>query len=102
MIFIENTGTSLSLKQKCCIASVEFVFIGQIPPSKSKLEYMFSGFCAVSGSPVRPSDYNRYGLKLETVYGGEEKYRFGFVNLLLALCMRHSRLYQGGHKIYCY
>ena len=24
-------------------------------------------FCAISGSPVRPSDYNRYGLLLDTV-----------------------------------
>ena len=32
----------------------------------SKLEYMFSGFCAVSGSPVRPSDYGRYLLRLES------------------------------------
>jgi len=31
--------------------------------------YMFSGFCAVSGSPVRPSDYNRYKLTLDKVDG---------------------------------
>jgi len=55
--------------------------------SKSKLEYMFSGFCAVSGSPVRPSDYNRYGLKLETVYGGEEKFRFGFMHYCCWPCV---------------
>lgn len=34
-----------------------------------KLAYMFSGFCAVSGSPVRPSDYNRYKLTLERADG---------------------------------
>lgn len=32
-----------------------------------KLELYFSGFCAVSGSPVRPNDYNRYRLKLPQV-----------------------------------
>merc|ERR1719440_2135755 len=32
-----------------------------------KLKRMFSGFCAVSGSPVNPHDYNRYGLKLQKV-----------------------------------
>jgi len=37
--------------------------------SAKKLELMFSGFCAVSGSPVRPNDYNRYLLRLETVNG---------------------------------
>lgn len=30
---------------------------------------MFKGYCAVSGSPVRPSDYNRYKLTLEKVDG---------------------------------
>jgi len=34
-----------------------------------KLSYMFSGFCAVSGSPVRPSDYNRYRVTLERADG---------------------------------
>ena len=37
--------------------------------SAQKLELMFSGFCAVSGSPVRPNDYNRYLLRLNTVTG---------------------------------
>lgn len=37
--------------------------------SAKKLELMFSGFCAVSGSPVRPNDYNRYLLRLDTVDG---------------------------------
>ena len=35
-----------------------------------RLELMFSGFCAVSGSPVRPSDYTRYRLTLPLVAGG--------------------------------
>jgi len=34
-----------------------------------RLVYMFSGFCAVSGFPVRPSDYNRYKLSLDKVDG---------------------------------
>merc|ERR1719162_2261755 len=36
----------------------------------TKLKLMFSGFCVVSGSPVRPSDYNRYRLNLQMVTGG--------------------------------
>lgn len=32
--------------------------------SDEMLQTMFSGFCAVSGSPVRPSPYNRYLLRL--------------------------------------
>ena len=34
-----------------------------------KLEYMFGGFCAVSGSPTTPGDYNRYRLNLDKVDG---------------------------------
>jgi len=34
-----------------------------------EVEMFFSGFCAVSGSPVRPSDYNRYMLTLPLVSG---------------------------------
>lgn len=30
---------------------------------------MFSGFCAISGSPVGPHDYNRYKLRLDMVDG---------------------------------
>ena len=36
-----------------------------------RLGMFFSGFCAVSGSPVRPSDYNRYWLELPKVGTGE-------------------------------
>ena len=32
-----------------------------------RLQFFFSGFCAVSGSQVRPSDYNRYRLTLPLV-----------------------------------
>ena len=35
-----------------------------------RMDLMFSGFCAVSGSPVRPSDYNRYRLTLPRLGGG--------------------------------
>lgn len=36
-----------------------------------KLMYMFSGFCAVSGSPVQPQDRTRYRLNLDMVGGGK-------------------------------
>lgn len=36
----------------------------------ARLELMFSGYCAVSGSPVRPGDYNRYRYTLPLVTGG--------------------------------
>ena len=39
----------------------------------SQVELFFSGFCAVSGSPVRPNDYNRYLLTLPLVSGGDIK-----------------------------
>lgn len=32
--------------------------------SRSSLEETLTGFCAISGSPVRPNDYNRYLLRL--------------------------------------
>jgi hypothetical protein len=35
--------------------------------NEAKLLLMFSSFCAVSGSPVRPSDYARYHLMLPSV-----------------------------------
>jgi hypothetical protein len=38
--------------------------------SDATLQLMFSGFCAVSGSPVTPHDYNRYRLNLPRVGGG--------------------------------
>jgi len=36
-----------------------------------KLTYMFSGFCAVSGSPVQPQDRTRYRLNLDKIGGGK-------------------------------
>jgi len=39
--------------------------------TSEKLRYMFSGFCAVSGSPVQPQDRTRYRLNLDKVGGGK-------------------------------
>ncbi|CAD7934547.1 unnamed protein product [Amoebophrya sp. A120] len=33
----------------------------------AKMEEMFTAFCPISGSPVNPNDYNRYGLALPVV-----------------------------------
>ena len=52
--------------------------------TKKKLEYMFSGFCAVSGSPVNPTQYNRYGLTLNTV---DNRKRFGFLHYCCWPCV---------------
>ena len=38
--------------------------------TEERLILFFTGFCAVSGSPVRPSDYNRYRLTLPKLGGG--------------------------------
>jgi len=37
-----------------------------------KLTYMFSGFCAVSGSPVEPMERTRFRLTLDKVGGGKQ------------------------------
>ena len=47
--------------------------------SPATLELMFSGFCAVSGSPTRPSDYTRYRLNLPLVGGGGEAKKRGYM-----------------------
>lgn len=49
-----------------------------------KLSRMFSGFCAVSGSPITPSDYNRYGLELDSVTGERVK---GFLHYCCWPCV---------------
>jgi hypothetical protein len=41
--------------------------------SRETLELMFSGFCAVSGSPIRPNDYNRYLPRLPLVDGSGDR-----------------------------
>ena len=49
---------------------VSFILQRASQLAPSKLEEMFTGFCAVSGSPTRPSDYTRYRLTLPRVDGG--------------------------------
>jgi hypothetical protein len=49
-----------------------------------KLARMFSGFCAVSGSPITPSDYNRYGVELDSVTGERVK---GFLHYCCWPCV---------------
>ncbi|KAJ1458590.1 hypothetical protein M885DRAFT_460878 [Pelagophyceae sp. CCMP2097] len=39
---------------------------------RNTLELLFSSFCAVSGSPVTPSDYKRYRLNLTDVSGASQ------------------------------
>jgi len=51
-----------------------------------KLTYMFTGFCAVSGSPITPSDFNRYGLTLDNVAGTSSKI-FGFMHYCCWPCV---------------
>jgi hypothetical protein len=50
------------------------------------LKYMFSGFCAVSGSPISPSDYNRYGLELPSLMPSHSK-MFGFMHYCCWPCV---------------
>jgi len=45
--------------------------------TEKKLQYFFSGFCAVSGSPTRPSQHSRYKMTLPTV-NGEKKTGFTY------------------------
>lgn len=47
-----------------------FLFDRAHQMTEERLLLMFSGFCAVSGSPVRPSDYSRYFLRLPSVVAG--------------------------------
>lgn len=52
-----------------------------------KLVQMFTGFCAVSGSPIRPSDYNRYKLMLPIVGSPEGKRQQGFLHYCCWPCV---------------
>ena len=52
----------------------------------NRLEFFFSGFCAVSGSPVRPSDYNRYRLTLPHVASSATNVR-GFLHYCCWPCV---------------
>ena len=44
----------------------------------AQIELLFSGFCAVSGSPVYPSDYKRYRLRLKHAVTGVDEVGFMF------------------------
>ena len=46
-----------------------FLFERSSQMNADRLKLMFSGFCAVSGSPITPSDYNKYQLELSSVSG---------------------------------
>jgi hypothetical protein len=51
------------------------------------LTYMFTGFCAVSGSPITPNDYNRYGLALDSLTNGASDKMFGFMHYCCWPCV---------------
>jgi len=59
--------------------------------TEGKLKELFSGFCAISGSPVNPNNYNRYGLTLPVVpeLAMAENYdaRFGFLHYCCWPCV---------------
>ena len=55
-----------------------------------RLLEMFSGFCAVSGSPVRPSDYQRYRLTLSDVASGEPRRGFMYYCCWPCVCDTHD------------
>lgn len=52
--------------------------------TEERLELMFSGYCAVSGSPVSPHDYNRYRHTLPLVSGGN---RTGYMHYCCWPCV---------------
>ena len=62
-----------------------FLFERALTMTDARLELMFSGFCAISGSPVQPSDYNRYRLTLPLVSG--EGKRTGFMQYCCWPCV---------------
>lgn len=55
-----------------------------------RLGMFFEGFCAVSGSPVRPSDYNRYRLTLPKLGGGT---RTGYMHYCCWPCVCDTQDY---------
>ena len=56
--------------------------------TEQRLDLFFSGFCAVSGSPVRPSDYNRYRLTLPQVGGaGSNAFATGYMHYCCWPCV---------------
>lgn len=61
-----------------------FLLERSVQMSPARLEHLFAGFCAVSGSPVRANDYNRYYLELDTVTGTK---RGGFMHYCCWPCV---------------
>jgi len=59
--------------------------------TNNKLIELFSGFCPISGSPVTPNNFNRYGLKIPVVDGlqvrEDFKARFGFLHYCCWPCV---------------
>ena len=49
-----------------------FVFERAAHMTAEKFESVSSGYCAVSGSPVSPSDYTRYLLRLQSVESAQK------------------------------
>lgn len=58
--------------------------------TESTLAMFFSGFCAVSGSPVRPNDYNRYRLTLPNIDCG---YSTGYMHYCCWPCVCDTQDY---------
>jgi hypothetical protein len=58
--------------------------------TSDKLEYMFQGFCAVSGSPVHPNEYKRYRLTLEMVDGSDPVSGFMYYCCWPCVCDTHD------------
>merc|ERR1712087_820134 len=54
-----------------------FLFQRASQMTQDRLDFFFSGFCAVSGSPVQPGDFTRVRMRLPFVTGGE---RTGFMH----------------------
>lgn len=52
-----------------------------------RIDLFFTGFCVVSGSPVRPSDYNRYRLTLPKVGGGQQEFYTGYLHYCCWPCV---------------
>mmetsp|Transcript_27073 Transcript_27073/g.56872 ORF Transcript_27073/g.56872 Transcript_27073/m.56872 type:complete len:129 (+) Transcript_27073:191-577(+) len=48
-----------------------FLIDRQAQMTQSRFEMFFTGFCAISGSPLSPRDFNRYQMTLPFVGGGE-------------------------------
>ena len=58
--------------------------------TEEHLSLYFSGFCAVSGSPVRPSEFNRYRMTLPKLGGG---YSTGYMHYCCWPCVCDTQDY---------